>query len=196
MSSARRASRSGHRSSAAQFSPFPFPLSRSRWHIYFEAAVGVTTLVLLGRYAEAWAKKSAGAALRALLDLGAKDVAVIRSGVESRVPINGLHVGDVFVVRPGGGSPPMGRCRTVGRVLARRCASPRRPRCSSAPAAVPNWVSSSAATSNDDLLAYAAAVESGSRHPIAESVVAAACDLSLPAATSLTTTDGLGVTAR
>ena len=70
-------------------------------HVYFEAAAGVTTLVLLGRYAEARAKKRAGAALRALLDLGARDVAVIRSGTELRIPIGDLHVGDVFIARPG-----------------------------------------------------------------------------------------------
>ncbi len=70
-------------------------------HVYFEAAAGVTTLVLLGRYAEARAKKRAGAALRALLDLGARDVAVIRSGTELRIPIGDLQVDDIFVTRPG-----------------------------------------------------------------------------------------------
>jgi Cu+-exporting ATPase len=74
--------------------------------IYLETAAAVTTFVLAGRYAEARAKRRAGAALRALLDLGAKDVAVLRDGpsgdrVEHRVPVDELVVGDEFVVRPG-----------------------------------------------------------------------------------------------
>jgi Cu+-exporting ATPase len=70
-------------------------------NIYFEVAAGVTTFILAGRYFEARAKRRAGAALRALLELGAKDVAVRRSGVEQRIPIEQLAVGDEFVVRPG-----------------------------------------------------------------------------------------------
>jgi P-type Cu+ transporter len=70
-------------------------------NIYFEVAAGVTTFILAGRYFEARAKRRAGAALRALLELGAKDVAVRRNGVEQRVPIAELAVGDEFVVRPG-----------------------------------------------------------------------------------------------
>uniref|UniRef100_UPI002B26E765 cation transporter n=1 Tax=Nocardioides sp. TaxID=35761 RepID=UPI002B26E765 len=70
-------------------------------NIYLEAAAGVTTFLLVGRYLEHRAKGRAGAALRALLDLGAKDVAVVRDGVETRVPISSLVVGDTFVVRPG-----------------------------------------------------------------------------------------------
>lgn len=69
--------------------------------IYLEVAAGVTTFILAGRYAEARSKRRAGAALRALLDLGAKDVAVLREGAEVRVPVAELMVGDVFVVRPG-----------------------------------------------------------------------------------------------
>ncbi|MDQ2756672.1 MAG: heavy metal translocating P-type ATPase [Actinomycetota bacterium] len=69
--------------------------------IYLEAAAGVTTFLLAGRYAEARAKRQAGAALRSLLELGVKDVALIRDGVETRVPVGRLSVGDVFVVRPG-----------------------------------------------------------------------------------------------
>ncbi len=69
--------------------------------IYLEAASGVTTFLLAGRYAEARAKRRAGAAMRALLELGVKDVAVVRDGVETRVPLQQLAVGDVFVVRPG-----------------------------------------------------------------------------------------------
>ncbi|MFF9867971.1 heavy metal translocating P-type ATPase [Streptomyces sp. NPDC013953] len=69
--------------------------------IYLEVAAGVTTFILLGRYLEARAKRSAGAALRALLHLGAKDVTVLRDGREVRVPVGELHTGDRFVVRPG-----------------------------------------------------------------------------------------------
>ncbi|MBU3865010.1 heavy metal translocating P-type ATPase [Streptomyces sp. 4503] len=69
--------------------------------IYLEAAAGVTTLILLGRFLEAKSKRRAGAALRALLELGAKDVAVLRGGHEVRIPIGELAVGDRFVVRPG-----------------------------------------------------------------------------------------------
>ncbi len=68
---------------------------------YFEVAAAVTTFILLGRYLEARAKRQSGAALRALLAMGAKDVAVLRDGVETRVPIQLLRVGDVFVARPG-----------------------------------------------------------------------------------------------
>ncbi|MGH3637720.1 MAG: heavy metal translocating P-type ATPase, partial [Mycobacterium sp.] len=70
-------------------------------HLYLEVAAVVTTLILAGRYFEARAKKQSGAALRALLDMGAKDVAVVRDGVERRIPVDHLAVGDVFVVRPG-----------------------------------------------------------------------------------------------
>ncbi len=69
--------------------------------IYLEVAAVLTTALLAGRYFEARAKRRAGAALRALLDLGAKDVAVLRDGVETRVPIGSLTVGQEFVVRPG-----------------------------------------------------------------------------------------------
>ncbi|GAA1138029.1 MULTISPECIES: heavy metal translocating P-type ATPase [Streptomyces violaceusniger group] len=69
--------------------------------IYLEAAAGVTALILLGRYLEARSKRRAGAALRALLELGAKDVAVLRGGKEVRLPVGELAVGDRFVVRPG-----------------------------------------------------------------------------------------------
>ncbi|MEU1800685.1 heavy metal translocating P-type ATPase [Streptomyces sp. NPDC019937] len=69
--------------------------------IYLEAAAGVTTFILIGRYLEAKSKRRAGAALRALLELGAKDVAVLRGGEEVRIPVRDLAVGDRFVVRPG-----------------------------------------------------------------------------------------------
>ncbi|MDV3134426.1 heavy metal translocating P-type ATPase [Mycobacterium sp. 29Ha] len=70
-------------------------------NIYLEAAAGVTTFILAGRYFEARSKRRAGAALRALLELGAKDVTVRRDGAEQRIPIDALNVGDEFVVRPG-----------------------------------------------------------------------------------------------
>ncbi|KUL53338.1 carbonate dehydratase [Streptomyces sp. NRRL F-4489] len=83
----------------------PFTLTVARTdgagNIYLEAAAGVTTFVLAGRYAEARAKRKAGAALRALLELGARDVAVLRGGREVRVPADQLRVGDRFVARPG-----------------------------------------------------------------------------------------------
>ncbi|MGA4974521.1 heavy metal translocating P-type ATPase [Streptomyces cinereoruber] len=69
--------------------------------IYLEVAAGVVTFILLGRYLEARAKRKAGAALRALMELGAKDAAVLRDGTEVRVPVAGLRVGDLLVVRPG-----------------------------------------------------------------------------------------------
>ncbi len=69
--------------------------------IYLEAAAGVTALVLLGRYLEERAKRRAGAALRTLLELGARDVAVVRAGREERIPVTRLAAGDRFVVRPG-----------------------------------------------------------------------------------------------
>jgi Cu+-exporting ATPase len=69
--------------------------------IYLEVASAVTVFILAGRYIEARAKKQSGAALRALLELGAKDAAVLRDGVESRVPAASLVPGDTIVVRPG-----------------------------------------------------------------------------------------------
>ncbi|MBY8884836.1 heavy metal translocating P-type ATPase [Streptomyces sp. PTM05] len=82
-----------------------FALSVSRGDpgrdIYLEAAAGVTAFLLAGRYFEARAKRRAGAALRALLHLGAKDVAVLRDGAEVRLAVAELAVGDRFVVRPG-----------------------------------------------------------------------------------------------
>ncbi|MCU1391774.1 MAG: actP [Ilumatobacteraceae bacterium] len=69
--------------------------------IYLEVAAGVTVFILAGRFLEARAKRSSGAALRALLELGAKDVAVVREGRETRIAIDQLVVGDRFVVRPG-----------------------------------------------------------------------------------------------
>ena len=76
-------------------------VSGERPHPYLEVAAVVTTFILAGRFAEDRAKRRSGAALRALLDMGAKDVAVLRDGVETRVPVEQLAVDDVFVVRPG-----------------------------------------------------------------------------------------------
>lgn len=70
-------------------------------HIYLEVAAAVTTFIIAGRWFEARAKRSSGAALRALLDMGAKEVAVLRDGTETMVPVEQLAVGDRFVVRPG-----------------------------------------------------------------------------------------------
>ena len=69
--------------------------------IYLEVAAAVTVFILAGRYIEARAKRASGAALRALLELGAKDAVLLRDGVERRVPVGTLVPGDRFVVRPG-----------------------------------------------------------------------------------------------
>ncbi|WFF08317.1 heavy metal translocating P-type ATPase [Micromonospora sp. WMMD1076] len=83
--------------------PFSFDITRGdgAGNIYLEAAAGVTVFILAGRYFEARSKRTAGSALRALLELGAKDVAVLRGGQETRIPVGRLAVGDRFVVRPG-----------------------------------------------------------------------------------------------
>ena len=83
--------------------PFELTIERSdgSGNIYLEAAAGVTTFLLAGRYFEARSKRQSGAALRALLELGAKEVSVLRGGTEVRVPVEQLGVGDLFVVRPG-----------------------------------------------------------------------------------------------
>ncbi|MGW1772013.1 heavy metal translocating P-type ATPase [Streptomyces sp. NPDC002104] len=70
-------------------------------HIYLEVATSLTLFVLAGRYAEHRAKRRAGSAVRALLELGAKDVTALRAGQEVSIPIGELRVGDLFVVRPG-----------------------------------------------------------------------------------------------
>ncbi|CAL9451497.1 heavy metal translocating P-type ATPase [Streptomyces sp. enrichment culture] len=83
--------------------PFEFTIARSdgAGNIYLEAAAGVTTFILAGRYFEARSKRKAGAALRALMELGAKEVTVLRGGREVTVPTAELRVGDRFLVRPG-----------------------------------------------------------------------------------------------
>jgi Cu+-exporting ATPase len=84
--------------------PFELTIERTdgAGNIYLEAAAGVTAFILAGRYFEARAKRKAGAALRALLELGAKDVTVLRAdGREQTLPVTELRVGDRFLVRPG-----------------------------------------------------------------------------------------------
>ncbi|AOW93981.1 copper-translocating P-type ATPase [Rhodococcus sp. WMMA185] len=82
---------------------FEFTIARNDGssNIYFEAAAGITTFILAGKYFEARAKRRSGAALRALLELGAKEVSVLRGDVEQKISIDELAVGDRFVVRPG-----------------------------------------------------------------------------------------------
>ncbi|MFI0962260.1 heavy metal translocating P-type ATPase [Streptomyces sp. NPDC021080] len=82
---------------------FEFTVSRTDGAstLYLEVAAGVVAFILLGRFLEARSKRRAGAALRALLELGAKDVGVLRDGREVRLPVAQLAVGDRFVVRPG-----------------------------------------------------------------------------------------------
>ncbi|KUN72569.1 carbonate dehydratase [Streptomyces canus] len=93
----------GHAGMPGMRHGFEFTVSRGDGSssLYLEAAAGVTTFILAGRYLEARAKRKSGAALRALMELGAKDVAVLRGGKEVRVPVGQLAVGDRFVVRPG-----------------------------------------------------------------------------------------------
>ncbi|WP_275935035.1 heavy metal translocating P-type ATPase [Curtobacterium luteum] len=79
--------------------------------LYLEVASAVTVFVLAGRYMEARAKRESGAALRALLELGAKDASVLRGDTEVRVPVSSLAVGDVVVVRPGERIPSDGVVR-------------------------------------------------------------------------------------
>ncbi|TGN72558.1 cadmium-translocating P-type ATPase [Streptomyces bauhiniae] len=93
----------GHAGMPGMRHAFTFTVSRSEGTsvIYLEVAAGVVALILLGRYLEARSKRRAGAALRALMELGAKDVTVLRDGRETRIPVGSLAVGDRFVVRPG-----------------------------------------------------------------------------------------------
>ncbi|MEU6294788.1 heavy metal translocating P-type ATPase [Streptomyces erythrochromogenes] len=93
----------GHAGMPGMRHGFDFSMSRTDGSsaIYLEVAAGVVTFILLGRYLEARSKRKAGAALKALLELGAKDVVVLRAGQEVRIPVADLAVGDRFVVRPG-----------------------------------------------------------------------------------------------
>jgi Cu+-exporting ATPase len=82
---------------------FEFSLMRGDGaaNIYFEAVAGIVAFLLLGRYIEARSKAAAGEAVRALLHLGATEATLLKGGVESRVPVDFLQAGDLFVVRPG-----------------------------------------------------------------------------------------------
>ncbi|MER5769826.1 heavy metal translocating P-type ATPase [Streptomyces sp. NPDC001985] len=93
----------GHAGMPGMTHPFELTISRTDGasNIYLEAAAGVTAFILAGRYFEARSKRKAGAALRALMELGAKEVTVLREGREVRIPTADLAVGDRFVVRPG-----------------------------------------------------------------------------------------------
>ncbi|WP_330296472.1 heavy metal translocating P-type ATPase [Streptomyces sp. NBC_00503] len=93
----------GHAGMPGMRHGFDFAISRTDGSsaIYLEVAAGVVSFILLGRYLEARSKRKAGAALKALMRLGAKDVAVLRGGAEVRIPVSALAVGDRFVVRPG-----------------------------------------------------------------------------------------------
>ncbi len=94
----------GHAGMPGMTHAFEFGLQRGDGasNIYLETAAGVTMFLLAGRYFEKRSKRQAGAALRALLELGAKDVAILApDGSETRVAIEQLKVGDEFVVRPG-----------------------------------------------------------------------------------------------
>ncbi|WP_406196557.1 heavy metal translocating P-type ATPase [Streptomyces europaeiscabiei] len=93
----------GHAGMPGMRHGFEFTVSRTSGSstIYLEVAAGVVAFILLGRYLEARSKRRAGAALKALLKLGAKDVSVLRQGREVRIPVGRLAVGDRFVVRPG-----------------------------------------------------------------------------------------------
>ncbi|CAM3219283.1 Copper-translocating P-type ATPase [Prescottella defluvii] len=83
--------------------PFEFTIAPSDGaaNIYLEVGAGVTMFILAGRYFEKRSKRQAGAALRALLELGAKEVSVLRNGAEVKIPVEDLQVGDEFIVRPG-----------------------------------------------------------------------------------------------
>jgi Cu+-exporting ATPase len=70
-------------------------------HTYFEVAAVITTLILVGRYLEARARRRSSAAIRALLELGAKEARVLRDGTEVAVAIDDVRRGDLLVVRPG-----------------------------------------------------------------------------------------------
>ncbi|MDF1489559.1 heavy metal translocating P-type ATPase [Tessaracoccus caeni] len=93
----------GHAGMPGMTHPFELTIQPSdgAGNIYLEVAAGVTTFILAGRYFEKRAKRRAGAALRALLELGAKEVSVLRGGKETKIPTEQLRVGDDFVVRPG-----------------------------------------------------------------------------------------------
>ena len=93
----------GHAGEPGMRHPFRLALDRAEGtaNIYLEVGAGVTVFILAGRYFEARAKRRAGEAITALLELGVREVAVVRGGREQRVAIDQLAVGDVFITRPG-----------------------------------------------------------------------------------------------
>ncbi|WP_462417859.1 heavy metal translocating P-type ATPase [Kytococcus sp. Marseille-QA3725] len=93
----------GHAGTPGMKHPFELTIGRSdgAGHMYLEAAAGVTLFILAGRYFEKRSKRQAGTALRALLEMGAKEVSVLRDGREVTLPVGELQVGDEFVARPG-----------------------------------------------------------------------------------------------
>ena len=93
----------GHAGMIGMKHHFEFVLRRSDalGNVYFEAACGIITFLLIGRYIEARSKDEAGSALRALLELGAKDALILTDGQEVRVPIGAVKIGDHFVIHPG-----------------------------------------------------------------------------------------------
>ena len=93
----------GHAGMIGYTHGFEFMLMRGTGEgsIYFEAVVGIITFLLLGRWFEARSKQRAGEAVRALLRLGATEATLLRDGAETRVPVEFLKPGDLFVVRPG-----------------------------------------------------------------------------------------------
>lgn len=119
--------------------PFELTIGRSdgAGNIYLEAAAGVTAFILAGRYFEARSKRTAGAALRALMELGAKDVTVLRGGREETVPVSELTVGDRFLVRPGQKIATDGTVVEGPRRSTRRC-SPVSPSPWTSPQATPS----------------------------------------------------------
>ena len=90
----------GHPGMRMHFQWFGVP-GEGAGELYLEVAAAVTVFMLLGRFIEARTKRESGAALRALLQLGAKHATVLREGAEAQVPVTALAIGDRFVVRPG-----------------------------------------------------------------------------------------------
>ncbi|RMB61670.1 heavy metal translocating P-type ATPase [Tessaracoccus antarcticus] len=93
----------GHAGMIGMRHEFTFALGRSdpMGNVYFEAAAAIIAFLLLGRWIEARSKKEAGAAVRALMEVGAKEAVVLRDGVEVRIPAGELSLNDNIVVRPG-----------------------------------------------------------------------------------------------
>ena len=93
----------GHAGEIGMRHEFSFALGRSdpMGNVYFEAAAAIIAFLLLGRWIEARSKKEAGAAVRALMEVGAKEAVILRDGAEVRIPAGELSLNDLMVVRPG-----------------------------------------------------------------------------------------------